>query len=184
VDSKLESFENSMMPHVDSVYRAAVAMSGSYNDAEDLTQATMLKALEKFETFKKGTNANAWLMSILRNKWIDKLRKRGRAVKVISIDETRIAKQPEGNELIDSNSEDIISNFSDEQVIKALKSLPPEQRFALFLVDVEQLSHQEVAEIMQIAVGTVKSRTSRGRAALKSELSSYARQMGFTGDRR
>ncbi len=74
---------------------------------------------------------------------------------------------------------DILENFSDENVIRALKQLPDEQRLTVFLVDVEQLSHEEVAEITDVAVGTVKSRSSRGRAALRRTLLAYARDLGF-----
>jgi RNA polymerase sigma-70 factor (ECF subfamily) len=74
-----------------------------------------------------------------------------------------------------------MENFADEQVIKALSELPEDQRLTLFLIDVEQLSQEDVARIMGVATGTVKSRTSRGRAALKEGLASYAKKMGLRG---
>jgi RNA polymerase sigma-70 factor (ECF subfamily) len=78
----------------------------------------------------------------------------------------------------------LLDNFSDEQVIDALRRLPEDQRLTLFLVDVEQLSQQEVAEIMGVAIGTVKSRTSRARNELKGLLLSYAKEMGFARNER
>ncbi len=179
-----DSFEEIAMPHLDAVYRAAVAMCGNREDAEDLAQTTFFKAFERFDTFKKGTNCKAWLLSILRNKWIDLMRHRGTVGQVLQIDESIIANQRQNDEVKYSNCEDLLANFSDEQVIKVLKSLPDEQRFALFLVDVEQLSHEEVAEIMNVPIGTVKSRASRARAVLRTKLFSHAKEMGFTGGER
>lgn len=178
------SFEKIAMPYVNTVYRTAVAMCGDHAIAEDLTQETYLKAFERFDTFKIDTNCKAWLLSILRNKWIDAMRHRKVAGQVLQLDENIIASNDKENDFQCSNCEEFLENFSDEQVIKALKSLPDEQRFALFLVDVEQLSHEEVAEIMKVPVGTIKSRTSRARTILKTKLFSYAKEMGFTGGER
>jgi RNA polymerase sigma-70 factor (ECF subfamily) len=178
------SFEEIVMPHLGTVYRAAIAMCGNREDAEDLAQATFLKAFERFETFKKGTNCKAWLLSILRNKWIDLIRHRSTIGQVVQIDENLIVRQEQIDELNYSNCEDLLANFSDGQVIKALRSLPDEQRLILFLIDVEQLRQEDVAEIMDVPVGTVKSRTSRARAILKTRLFSYAKEMGFIGGER
>ena len=176
-----ESFEEIALPHLDTVYRAAVAICGRQREAEDLVQDTFLKAFERFELFEKGTNCKAWLLQILRNTWIDRLRHQKVVGPVIPLEE-EIADRASGDgELKWSNAEDLIENFSDEQIIKALSKLPEDQRLTLFLTDVEQLSQKEVARITGVAVGTVKSRTSRARAELKNELSSYAKQMGFIG---
>ncbi|MHC4396729.1 MAG: RNA polymerase sigma factor [Planctomycetota bacterium] len=179
-----DSFEEIAMPHLDTVYRAAVAMCSNRDDAEDLTQTTFLKAFEQFATYKKGTNCKAWLLSILRNKWIDMMRHKNSVGQVLQLDESIIVDQKQNNEIKYSNCEDLLANFSDEQIIKVLKSLPAEQRFALFLVDVEQLSHEDVAEIVNAPIGTVKSRKSRARATLRTKLFSYAKEMGFTGGQR
>ena len=116
----------------------------------------------------------------MRNKWIDVIRHRGSTGKVVQLDENIIANE-EHAETKYTDCEDLLSNFSDEQVINALKSLPEEQRLTLFLIDVEQLSQEEVSEIMNVPIGTIKSRTSRARAILKEKLFSYAKEMGFTG---
>jgi len=181
---KSSDFEEVAMPHLDTVYRAAIAMCSDIETAEDLTQSTMLKAFERFDTFSKGTNCKAWLLSILRNKWIDMIRHKNIRGQVLPLDENIVADRKPEDEIKYSNCEDLLENFSDEQVIEVLKSLPAEQRFTLFLVDVEQLNHQEAAEIMNIAVGTVKSRTSRARTILKKRLFSHAKKMGFTGGKR
>lgn len=176
----IDSFKEIALPHFDSVYRAAVVLCRNREAAEDLTQATFLRAFERFDKFRKGTNCKAWLLSIMRNMWIDQVRHESTIGQVLSLDENIVADEKQ-EETKYTNSEDLLANFSDEQIIKALKSLPEEQRLALFLSDVEQLSQKEVAEIMNIAVGTVKSRTSRAREALKKRLFYYAKEMGFTG---
>jgi len=161
------------LPHLDVVFRAALALCGRIRDAEDLAQDTFLKAFEHFESFKSGTNCKAWLLRILRNTWIDRLRRDRGRVQIVTLEEELVAEPARANEIVWSNAEDLVANFSDEQMIKALKRLPDDQRLTVFLIDVEQLSQQEVAEITGVAVGTVKSRTSRARVALKEELIAY-----------
>ena len=142
---------------------------------------TFFNCFERFESFSKGTNCKAWLLRILRNKWIDLLRHRGIVGQVLQIDESVISGREQRDGIKYSNCDDLLENFSDEQIIKALKSLPPQQRFPLFLVDVERLSHEEAAEIMDVPVGTIKSRTSRARTILKQKLFSHAKEMGLAG---
>lgn len=182
--SKPDSFEEGALPHLNAVYRAAVALCGRVQDAEDLVQATFLKAFERFESFEAGTNCKAWLMRILRNTWIDQLRRRKLTGQILPIAEDLIAETPPNCETVWSNPQDILENFSDEPVITALSQLPEDLRFTLFLIAVELLSQAEVAEITDVAVGTVKSRTSRARAGLRERLASYAREMGFVGAER
>ena len=179
-----EGFEQIALPHLDSVYRAAVAVCRRSDEAEDLTQMTFAKALERFDTLEPGTNCKAWLFQIMRNTWIDRLRHKKVAGNVVPIEEDMVATAPATGQTVWSDAEDLLENFSDEQVIDALRRLPEDQRLTLFLVDVEQMDQQEVAEITGVAVGTVKSRTSRARNELRSHLLSYAKEMGFTGRNR
>ena len=179
-----KSFEEIALPHLNAVYRAAVAICGRQCEAEDLVQDTFVKAFERFELFEKRTNCKAWLFQILRNTWIDRLRHQKIAGLTLPLEEEIVAKASEDGELKWSNAEDLIENFSDDQIIKALSELPEDQRLTLFLTDVEQLSQKEVAQIAGVAVGTVKSRASRARAELKNKLNSYAKQMGLIGGER
>ena len=172
-------FEAVAMVHISAVYRAAIALCGQKDLAEDLAQTTFLKAFENFGSFKKGTNCKAWLIQILRNTWIDYLRHQRHRAKQIPLDENMAVEKPVPEETVWTNAEDILENFSDEQIIKALNRIPEEQRLTLYLVDVEGLSQEDVAGIMGIAVGTVKSRASRACALLKTSLSSYAKEMGL-----
>ena len=179
MDSNAQSFEQIALPHLDVVLRAAMALCGKKNDAEDLTQSTFVKALDKFDSFKVGTNCRAWLLQILRHQWIDRLRHQRVVGTEVPLDETLIDEQHSIKETTWSDAKDLLENFSDEQIIRALAALPDDQRLALFLADVEQLSQEEIAEITGVAVGTVKSRTSRARNSLKRALTTYAKEMGF-----
>lgn len=177
-------FETFALVHIDAVYKMAVALCGNWDQAEDLVQATYLKAFEKFGSFRKGTNCKAWLLKICRNYWIDQIRHKRVAGDVLPIDEDMLVSQADDNEITWSNCQDLLENFSDEQVIRALGDLGDDQRLTLFLIDVEQLSQQEAAEILGVEVGTVKSRTSRARTALKKKLLSYAKEMGYAGEQK
>jgi RNA polymerase sigma-70 factor (ECF subfamily) len=154
-------FEDIAMVHINAVYRAATAISGRAETAEDMVQTTFLKAFENFNSFTKGTNCKAWLMRILRNVWIDELRHRQVTGKELPLNEELAAE--ETTETVWSDAQDML------------------ERLTLYLVDVEGLTQEEVAEIMDIAVGTVKSRTSRARNTLKICLLSYAKEMGLKG---
>jgi len=172
-------FENTVTPHLDAVYRTAFALSGRREEAEDLTQDTFAKALLRFDSFQPGTNCKAWLLRILRNIWIDRLRHMRVVGPQVAVNETVLPAPEHAEETVWTNSADILDNFSDDEVIRAMRQLPDEQRLAVFLVDVEQLSHEEVAEITDVAVGTVKSRSGRARAALRQMLMTHAKDLGF-----
>ena len=175
-----KSFEAIAMPHLESIYRAAVALCGRTAQADDLTQMTFLKAIENFASFTTGTNCKAWLLKILRNAWIDQFRK-SQGQQSQPLQEQYVAAEPEMEETVWSNAWDILDNFSDEQVIQALSQLPDDQRLALFLADVEQLTLEEVAKIMDVPAGTIKSRTSRARAFLRRMLRAHAKKLGLGG---
>lgn len=175
-----KSFEEVALPHLNSVYRAAVALCGKPDVADDLVQVTFLKAMEKFGSFKSGTNCKAWLLTILRNSWIDELRHKRYDNYSVQLDENMLEgpSQTEGSTW--TNAEDLLGNFSDEQIIKALGQLPDDQRLTLFLVDVEQYRQSDVAKITGVAVGTVKSRTSRARGTLRQQLEKFSKDMGYS----
>jgi len=171
------------MPHLDGVLRAALALCGDRDQAEDLVQATYLKALSRFESFRPGTNCKAWLVRILRNDWIDRLRHRKVAGTAVPLDETVLA-APADDDAPWTDADDVLEKFSDEQVIRALQTLSDDQRLALVLVDVEEMSHEDVADILGVARGTIKSRTSRARTKLKTLLRAHARDLGLAGEAR
>ncbi|MDK1032183.1 MAG: sigma-70 family RNA polymerase sigma factor [Planctomycetia bacterium] len=176
-----DDFEKAALPHIESIFRGAFALCGRQEEAGDLVQATFLKALRSFDSFRPGTNCRAWLMRILRNTWIDELRHKRTVGTVVPIDEIQVAGPVPEQHTPWSNPEDILESFSDAQVIKALKELPPEQRFALFLSDVEGLSSKEVARITGARTATVRSRSHRARMALRARLLAHAKDLGLAG---
>ena len=169
------SFADIALPHMNVVYRMALTLCGNVHQAEDLVQTTFVKALERFDSFQRGTNCKAWLCRIVRNLWIDQLRHKKVVGKELPVEEELLEESTRPNETNWSNAQDLLENFSDEQVIRALNQLPAEQRLTLFLIDVEQFSQEDVAGITEVAVGTVKSRTNRARMELKEKLSAYAK---------
>lgn len=175
-----KSFEEIALPNLNPVYRAAFALCGKSDDADDLVQITFLKAMEKFGSFKSGTNCKAWLLTILRNSWIDQLRHKKYSNHDVQLDENMIDEQSQIEEPTWTNAKDLLENFSDEQIIRALGQLPDDQRLTLFLVDVEQYSQEDVAQITGVAIGTVKSRTSRARGILKQQLEKHSKDMGYS----
>jgi RNA polymerase sigma-70 factor (ECF subfamily) len=180
-----ERFEQVALPHLDAVLRTAVVLCGRREQAEDLTQTTFLRAIEHFDTFVPGTNCKAWLCRILRNIWIDRLRHSAVAGIAVPMDEANgvDVEDKRQDEIAWSDARDLLENFSDDQVIRALAGLAEDQRLTLFLTDVEQLSQEEVAQIVGVAVGTVKSRVSRARVTLRRVLHDHAKDMGFLGTR-
>jgi len=174
-------FEKTAMPFLDNVFRTAIVLCGRRDEAEDLVQATFLKAFGQFGSFCPGTNCKAWLLRILRNSWIDRLRHRKVVGPTVQIDDLPLAGPAPADETHWTGAEDVLENFADEQIIAALSDLPDDQRMAIFLVDVEQMSVADAAEVLGVAVGTVKSRTSRARAKLKVRLMAHAADLGFGG---
>jgi RNA polymerase sigma-70 factor, ECF subfamily len=178
-----EQFETLAMPQIDAVYRAALSLCGRADQAEDLVQQTYLQAWEKFRSFQEGTNCKAWMMRTLRNSWIDQLR-RQRHVNFLPLDEEMApAARTENAGCEDAaaihNETAILDGFSDQQVLDALSQLPPDQRLALLLVDVERMDHRDVAAVLDVPEGTVKSRASRARTVLREKLQAHAKDLGF-----
>ncbi len=174
-----KNFDELALQHLDTVYRVAMSLCRNPATADDLTQTTFLKAWRSFESYRPGTNMKAWLLRILRNRWIDVLRHRKVVGPTAPVEDHYVADRPHPEDVAWSNAEDLLQNFGDEQIIDALAELPEEQRLTLFLLDVEGLSQEEVAEITEVAVGTVKSRSSRARHTLKERLAAHARDLGF-----
>lgn len=184
VDGKTVQFDDLALPHMNSVLRAALALCGRIDLAEDLTQTTFVKALEKFDSFQPGTNCKAWLLGILRNTWIDHLRHQKVAGKALDIEDFVPAAPPEEGGPPARDAAATLEAFSDAEVIRALARLPEDRRLTLYLIDVEEMSYQEAAAITDVPVGTVKSRTSHARAAMREMLAAHAGEMGFIGRRR
>jgi RNA polymerase sigma-70 factor (ECF subfamily) len=171
VTSAADDFTATALSHVPDIFRLARRLSGDGDVASDLTQETFLQAWRSFHRFEPGTNCRAWLYRILLNVWSHERRRRTRDPVVL------------GNDPVDvelaSADPPIPDDLDGTQVLEAVNRLPAAHRSIVILADVEDLSYREIAEILQIPIGTVMSRLSRARRALRQELGSYARSIGI-----
>jgi len=181
-DLKAE-FERVALPQLSHLYTSAVYLTKDKAEAEDLVQETYLRALRFFDKFEIGTNVRAWLLSILRNLFINRYRQKRRDPTTVDwekIDEVYESMVEQGENLGRGNPEHpFVSQMMDDEVEAALKGLPEEFRTAIVLVDIEELNYQETAQVMECPVGTVRSRVSRGRRMLQVALRHYALQRGL-----
>ena len=175
-------FYDLVWPERANVLRVATILTGSETEADDLAQETMLKAFRAIGSFAPGTDIKAWLLTILRRTQIDHVRSRASSKGTLSLDALEI--DPPGKsddardaDLYGKSPEEVLNAFSDRQVIEALKELPEEIRMTLLLVDVEGLKLEEAAEVLEVPVGTVKSRSHRGRGMLRKALAPVARAL-------
>ena len=180
-----EDFEAGVIAQLDSLYRTARRMTSSQQEAEDLVQETMLKAFRFANQYQRGTNLRAWLFRILNTSAINRYRKQATHPNPASLPEgedfylyNRI-KDLSGQELNIAAEEEVLSHYLDEDVYNALQDLPPNFRMAVILADIEGLSYKEIAEALQIPIGTVMSRISRARRQLQHSLWEYAKDKGY-----
>lgn len=175
-DRDNERFYTLIWPHAAVVLRTARFLSREANEADDLAQETLLKAFRAMGRLTDETNIKAWLITILRNTRIDRLRSPA-ARKVASLDDlmqeppaTAAAGQPDPPDPAALKPRELMEQLSDPQIIEAMKDLPEDIRWTLMLVDVEGIDHAQVAEILGIPAGTVKSRVYRGHRMLHAAL--------------
>jgi RNA polymerase sigma-70 factor (ECF subfamily) len=176
-------FEAAAMPYLDSLYNTAYRMARNSEDAEDLVQETYLKAYRSYAQFTPGTNLKAWLFKILKNTFINEYRRRQAVPPVTDFAEIEggfESQLAEGAAPPALNPEEEILEVSfDEGVQRALDELPPDYRMAVLLADIEGFSYKEIAEILEIPVGTVMSRLYRGRKLLEEAMLRYAREHNY-----
>ena len=177
-EERRKAFEREALPHLDAVYRVALRLSGGEAQADDLTQETMLKAYRSWHQYKTGTNVRAWLLTILRHTFINQYRKAKRAGPTVDIGEIESYSIFHDVQEVDPEGA-FFKQIVDDEVLRAIDSLPDEFRETLVLSDIEQLSYAEIAEITGVPVGTVKSRLFRARQALQKLLYDYAVEMGY-----
>jgi RNA polymerase sigma-70 factor (ECF subfamily) len=178
-------FADLAMEHMDSLYAGALRMTRNPADAEDLVQETYLKAYRGFGSFEEGTNIKAWLYRILTNTYINRYRQQKRRPDETDLDDVedfylyrRLGGIDEAR--ISRSAEDVMFElFTDDEVKEALESLPETFRMAVLLADVEGFAYKEIAEILDIPIGTVMSRLHRGRKALQKRLYDFAVQRGL-----
>jgi len=173
-------FAEEAMPFMSALYAAALRMTRNPSDAEDLVQKTYLRAYRGFEGFKEGTNLKAWLYKILTNTFINHYRAKKRRPEQVDLDDVEdfyIFRRLGGLETADATrtaESEVLDTIPDSEVKGALESIPEQFRMAVILADIEGFSYKEIAEILDVPIGTVMSRIHRGRKALQQRLWDYA----------
>lgn len=176
--TRREQFEQEALAHLDTVYRVALRLAGDESDAEDLVQETMLKAFRAWHQYQPGTNAKAWLLTILRHTFINQYRTRRRRPDTVDVGE--LERFTVFRDVQDADPEGtFFDRLVDDDVLRAIDDLPDEFRDTVVLSDVEGLSYAEIARVTGVPVGTVKSRLFRGRQHLQRRLYDYAVDMGY-----
>lgn len=183
--TRRESFEAEALPHLDAVYRFALRLTGSPGEAEDLVQETYLRAFRAWDQYTPGTRAKSWLFTICRNTF---LRERERDVRrdELVAEAAHAQSDNDGGEMplfaggADYDPEgDYFRRIVDDRVLAAIDRLPVDFREVVVLSDLQDLSYREIAGVVGVPVGTVKSRLFRGRKLLQEQLHDFARESGF-----
>ena len=179
------NFERDAMEYAPQLYSAALRMTRNPADAEDIVQETYLKAYRAYNTFQEGTNLKAWLYRILTNTYINRYRKQQRRPAEVELGELQdlylFKRLGEVSGAERSTEESVLDSMVDSDIKAALESLPERFRLPVLLADVEGFSYKEIAEIVDVPIGTVMSRLHRGRKALQKKLWSLAEERGLTG---
>jgi RNA polymerase sigma-70 factor (ECF subfamily) len=178
-----DRFERDVLPLLPSLYGAAMRLTRNPSDADDLVQETYLRAFRGFAGFKEGTNLKAWLYRILTNSFINTYRKKQREPQTVAgpddIEEWYLYDRLGGRHVEVSAENEVLDQIPDADVKAALESLQENFRLAVLLADVEGFSYKEIAEIMDVPIGTVMSRLHRGRKALEKALWDTAKERGL-----
>lgn len=179
---KRKAFETEALPHMDALYRTALRMTKNQNDAEDLVQETFVKAYRFWDKFEPGSNCRAWLFKIMTNIFINNYRSRSRApqaVDVDDIDDNYLYRHIASTGHEENPEHALFAKVFDDDVKKAIEELPEDFRLVVVLSFLEGFSYQEIADIADLQLGTVKSRLHRGRKLLQKQLLDYAIRNGF-----
>lgn len=181
---KKNIFEEEIAPFYDSLNNLAFHLTKNVEDAKDLMQETYFRAFKFFDKFQEGTNLKAWLFKILKNTYINQYRKVKRTPSSVSYDDVEpfVDTLLEGDNETENELEEEATGFNlTDEVASALKKLDDEFKLVIVLADIEGFTYQEIAEILEIPIGTVRSRLSRARKKLQKQLETYAKRKGYIG---
>lgn len=176
-----EIFNNEFLPHLDAMYNFAYRLTFDQDDAKDLVQDTYMKAYRFINSFQQGTNAKAWLYRILKNSFINDFRKKSKEPG--KVDYQEVENFYNSDNVDESKTVDLridtVKDMIGDEVTNALNSLAVDFRTVIILCDLEGFTYEEMAKILDIPIGTVRSRLHRARNLLKEKLKSYAETMGY-----
>ncbi len=182
-----ETFRQEALPHLDAVYRFALRLTGSEAEAEDLVQETFLRAFRAWDQYTLGTNAKSWLFTICRNTFLRGRERDTRRHELVT--EAARSESQAGDDVFESPiftgradydpEGDFFRKLVDREILDAIDGLPDDFREAVVLSDLQGLNYQEIAHVLEVPLGTVKSRLFRGRKLLQKRLYHYALDTGF-----
>ena len=182
---KYKIFDEEFMPHINSMYNFAFRLTMDEDDANDLVQDTYLKAFRFINSFQKGTNAKAWLFRILKNSFINDYRKKSKEPAKVDYQEVETfynSEDAEADNITPDLRSESLSEMIGDEVANALNALAVDFRTVIILCDIEGFTYEEMAKILDIPIGTVRSRLHRARNLLKEKLRGYAKTMGYDDD--
>lgn len=175
-------FEEELLPHVTALQTFAYHLTYNQEDADDLVQETYLKAYRFIEKYEKGTNAKAWLFKILKNAFINEYRKKSKQPTKVDFEDIVAYHDTDDNRITGYSDlrEEIFLHMMGDEVTSAINSLPIDFRTVILLCDIEGFTYEEISAIIDVPIGTVRSRLFRARNLLKEKLTNYAHQHGYT----
>ena len=182
-EPRMWDFTSGKLPYRDQLFKSALRMTRSMEDAEDLIQETYLKAYKYYERFAEGTNFKAWLFKIMKNTFINSYRKKKLQPPKVDFDDVQEGLEETLLDAIHAASNDpeswVLASEMDHEVRKALSDLPHDYKMVVLLADLEGFSYKNIADILEVPVGTVMSRLYRGRRMLERTLLGYGRKYNY-----
>ncbi|HET8859514.1 sigma-70 family RNA polymerase sigma factor [Marivirga sp.] len=183
---KQRVFNQEFMPHIDAMYNFAYRLTLDEDDAKDLVQETFMKAFRFINSFETGTNAKAWLFRILKNSFINNYRKKSKQPNKVDYQEVESFYNSDSvNENITTDLRvETVQHLIGDEITNALNALDVDFRTVIILCDLEGFTYEEMAKILDIPIGTVRSRLHRARNLLKEKLKLYANSLGYKDKRK
>ncbi len=185
-DLRQRVFELEFLPELDALYGFAFHLTYDAVEAEDLVQDTIERAIKAIDQYRQGTNAKAWLFKIMRNHFINGYRKKSRRPSMVDCEDVQI---PDTS--IDENipslmdwTDECLESIVGDELSAAMSRLSNDFRIVILLSDLQDFKYDEIAEILEIPIGTVRSRLFRARNLLAKDLKDYAENNGFTNNRK
>ena len=181
---KAWDFRSGDLPYADALFGTALRLTRNRQDAEDLLQDTYLRAYSHYDGFREGTNLKAWLFRILKNGFINGYRQKKAGPREVDLERGETSFEAALEEVTPpaaTPEDELLAGTLDGDVARALAALPEDFRIVVELVDLQDFSYREVADILEIPLGTVMSRLYRGRRLLEEVLLSYGRRRGYFG---
>lgn len=175
-------FEEEFLPQIDALYTFAYHLTYNEDDANDLVQETYLKAFRFIDKYNEGTNAKAWLFKILKNAFINQYRRKSKQPTQVDYEDITSYQEVEEDTNLAGYAdlrEEMFQTMMGDEVTNAINVLPVDFRVVILLCDIEGFTYEEISKILDIPIGTVRSRLHRARNMLKDKLREYARTMGY-----